>query len=119
MNEIMKIEIVSEDDDNFAIVDSTPKIQCKQFGEVWVACDGKRSTIGKTEQDAIKGLEEAIKTWNLPTPIQEEVPVVEQVAEVIPQPPPVQKGTRIENHTETNSFDWFSGTSWAGKKQQF
>lgn len=113
MNEIMKIEIVSEDDDNFSIVNSTPKIQCKQFGEVWVACDGKRSIIGKTEEDAINGLQEIVDSALLPTPIQEEV------VEEFLQPPPVQKGTPIENQTETNSFDWFSGTSWAGKKQQF
>jgi hypothetical protein len=114
----MKVEIITETDSNFSLVDSTPKIQCKQFGEVWVACDGKRSVIGGSEEDAIKGLEEAIKTWNLPTPIQEEVPITEEVVEVIPQPP-IQKGTPIENHKETNSFDWFSGTSWAGKKQGF
>lgn len=116
-------------DRNFTFVPSepsAPKIQCKQFGDVWVACDGKRSTIGVSEEAAIKGLEEIIKTWNLPTPIQENVVEVEEVPEIevevieeIPQSPPVQKGTRIENYTETNSFDFFSGTSWGGKKQGF
>lgn len=50
----------------------------------------------------------------------EEVPIVEveQVVEETPQPP-VERCVSIENPKESNSFDWFSGTSWGGKKQGF
>lgn len=47
----MKIDIVSESDDQFSI-------KTKKFGEVVVATDGDRVAIGVTEEDAIEGVEE-------------------------------------------------------------
>ena len=47
----MKMEIVSESDDNF-------KINVKQFGEVFVATDGDRVVIGTTEEIAVVEVEE-------------------------------------------------------------
>lgn len=112
---LMKIEIIAESDDSFTLNPEplVRSIECQKFGEVWVACDGKRTSIGKTEQDAIEGVLELIKFDQFPTPV-----VQEQVVEEYIQPP-VERGTPIENHKETNSFDFFSGTSWAGTKQGF
>lgn len=49
--------------------------------------------------------------------IPEEI-VVPEVVEELPQPPP-NTGAPIENFRQTNSFDFFEGTSWAGKKNSF
>lgn len=58
------------------------------------------------------------------TSVEVQPPVqAEEVVET-PQPlppqdscPPNPRAAPIYNHTETNSFDLFSGTSWAGNKQ--
>src|SRR6478735_7018544 len=113
----MKVEIKAENDESFTLNPEplAPEIKCLPFGDVFVACDGKLSAIGATEEAAInavlemqehqKRIEESIKQ--------------EQVVVEIPQPPVNEpsRGARIENYTETNSFDYFSGTSWGGKKQ--
>ncbi len=93
----MKIEIKGSNDEFF-------NIQTKEMGEVWVASDGKRSVIAKTEEDAVEFFE------SLPAPVKEEV-----VEETL-QPPRGPIGAPIENFKSGN-FDLFEGTSWAGKKQ--
>lgn len=47
----MKVDIVSESDENF-------KIEVKQFGEVVVATDGERVAIADSEELAIQAVEE-------------------------------------------------------------
>jgi hypothetical protein len=97
----MNIEIKGSNDEFFTI-------QTKEMGEVWVASDGRRSVIAKTEQDAVEFFE------SLPAPVVE---VKEEVVEEIPQPP--YRGplpAPIEN-PKSNNFDLFAGTSWAGKRQ--
>ena len=78
----MDIEIKAESDDSF-------KIETKKFGEVYVATDGDRVVIGKTEDDAIQGVEEA-----------------QELAR------PAKIAAPIEN---PKGLDWFAGTSWGNK----
>lgn len=93
----MEIEIVSESDDNF-------KITTKKFGEVAVATDGERVSIGTDEKSAKEGVEEmqvlAKIRAKIPAPIENRV--IETPSEG-PRPAP------IEN---PKGLDWFKGTSW-------
>lgn len=89
----MEVEIKGGDDDFF-------KIEVRQFGEQYVACDGERTAIGKTEEDAVKAVEE----------MQEDA---EKVKEIPPPSPAKQKHSApIEN---AKGLGWFDGTSWGTK----
>lgn len=82
----MKVDIVSESDDQF-------KIKVKQFGEVFVAKDEERVAIGVTEEAAVEAVEE----------MQEQTQQAYQKAK---QPVP------LENR---KGLGWFDGTSWGNQ----
>lgn len=84
----MNAKIVGEDDEFF-------KISVRKFGEQYVACDGERVSIGVTEEDAVKGVEEA----------QESHRVFKEVEKQ-------KKAAPIEN---PKGLGWFDGTSWGTK----
>lgn len=130
----MKIEIVSVNDENFSI-------KVAQMGDVFVACDGHCSCIGKCEKDAVEGLTNMLES-NARVKERQEVakeevsvePLTEQqlafikckqgcgcvdVCEEEIAPQQGKPAVPLENPKQTNSFDWFSGTSWGGSKQSF
>jgi hypothetical protein len=84
----MNIQILANEDENF-------KIQVKEFGEQFVAFDGERSVIAKTEEEAVEGVKE----------------IQQQNVEVQRGPKPAP----IEN-PKSSGLSWFSGTSWDTKQ---
>lgn len=79
------------------------KIEAKKFGEVYVATDGERSAIGKTEEDAIKAIED--------------MQALSQAA--IDEQTSKSNAAPLENSKEGHPFDPFGGTSWSGKRNSF
>ena len=71
------------------------KIEVKKFGEQYLASDGERVAIGVTEQDAVQSIEEMT-----PEPVK-------------------SNAAPLENSREGHPFDFFGGTSWAGKRNGF
>lgn len=101
----MKVEIVTINDESF-------NIKVQQMGDVFVACNDKCSCVGVCEKAAVDGLADMLESNQRAAKVREE----------LKEEPPVQQGSPavpLENPKETNSFDWFSGTSWGGSKQSF
>ena len=86
----MNIEIVATNDENF-------NIQVKKFGEQFIASDSERVAIAPTEALAVEGVVE-----------------MQEIAATAPRGP---KPAPLENSKEGHPFDFFGGTSWAGKRQ--
>ena len=77
--------------------DEIKAIDVKKFGEAYLAKQGDRVAIGVTEEDAVKAIED------MTPPVTPSGP--------IPTP--------LENSKKGHPFDFFGGTSWAGKSQGF
>jgi len=88
----MNVQIIADSDENF-------KIQTEKFGEQFMASDGERVAIAPTKElafEEVKGMQE-----------------FEDSVYIEPTPAP------LENSREGHPFDFFGGTSWAGKRQGF
>lgn len=81
----MKYDIQSVEDENF-------KIKVKQFGDEYVASDGDRVTIARSQEDAVEGLKE--------------IQIQNQEINKGPKPAPIQN--KVYNGT-----GWFEGTPWS------
>lgn len=93
----MNIEILANSDDNF-------KIDVAKFGEKFLASDGERTCIDETPE-AAKDCVETLQQGVDPT---DPIPVVEN-----------PRAAPLENSRRGHPFDFFGGTSWEGKKQDF
>lgn len=89
----MNIEIIANEDENF-------KINVTKFGEQFLASDGERTCIEPTPEKAEDCVEQ----------LQQGVNPVDTTQ---PKPAP------LENPKVGHPFDFFSGTSWAGKRNNF
>lgn len=69
-------------------------IEVKEFGAVFVACDGEKTCIGHTEEEARQGLLDMIND------------------SIVAQEYHNKKAAPIEN---AKGLRWFDGTSWGTK----
>ena len=81
----MKYDIQSVEDENF-------KIKVKQFGDEYVASDGDRVTIARSQEEAVEGLKE--------------IQIQNQEINKGPKPAPIK-------NNEYNGTGWFEGTPWS------
>lgn len=92
----MKIDIVAIEDENF-------KIEVSNFGVNFLASDGERVCVKPTPEEATQGV----------SSLQQGIDPSDPTA------PPATNAAPLENSRDGHPFDFFGGTSWAGKKQEF
>lgn len=91
----MNIEILATNDDSF-------RINVAKFGGKFLASDGERTCIDETPEKA-KDCVETLQQGNDPT---DPIPLDNRAAP-------------LENSRKGHPFDFFGGTSWEGKSQDF